>query len=321
MSAAARAKARREALLNRGTDRLAKLTTSARGEDAAHFSHDRPLAPSLTNFLGEDSPMNSTASLPSTPHRRPQRAESSSPAQPSNLSRSTSMPPSNSLAAMSAPPPMPMPTIEDFASALPPGMQLPPFFEQILAGAAAGGGGGGTGIGDDPFAALTGPGGFPGMPPLMQQQQAQMQQEPPRPRTLAQRLMPLFHLVAVIALVAYMTFAQRLHNASWEQRSTAWNSLARRRDDREVSVLPPGFFWAFLALELMLHSMRIFSRNDRVQLPGIVSFALPHLPPPIPSLILNGARYYTMLGMLLDDIAALVFALGVVVWFHGFGVA
>lgn len=98
-----------------------------------------------------------------------------------------------------------------------------------------------------------------------------------------------------------------------------------------------SFFWTFLTLQLTLHSLRIFTRNvrpgvesiscqtdahqDRVALPGIVSFALPHLPPPIPSLIVNGAKYYTMLGMLLDDIAALVFALGVVVWIHGYWVA
>jgi hypothetical protein len=36
MSAAARAEARRKAILSRGTDRLAKLTTSGRGEDAAY---------------------------------------------------------------------------------------------------------------------------------------------------------------------------------------------------------------------------------------------------------------------------------------------
>ena len=40
MSAAARAEARRKAILSRGTDRLAKLTTSARGEDAPAYLHD-----------------------------------------------------------------------------------------------------------------------------------------------------------------------------------------------------------------------------------------------------------------------------------------
>jgi len=38
--AAARAEARRKAILSRGTDRLAKLTSSARGEDAPAYLHD-----------------------------------------------------------------------------------------------------------------------------------------------------------------------------------------------------------------------------------------------------------------------------------------
>lgn len=40
MSAAARAEARRKAILSRGSDRLAKLTTSARGENAPAYMHD-----------------------------------------------------------------------------------------------------------------------------------------------------------------------------------------------------------------------------------------------------------------------------------------
>lgn len=36
-TAAERAAARRKAILNRGNDRLAKLTTSARGEDATYL--------------------------------------------------------------------------------------------------------------------------------------------------------------------------------------------------------------------------------------------------------------------------------------------
>ena len=40
MSAAERAKARRQAILNRGQDRLAKLTTSARGEDHPAYRDD-----------------------------------------------------------------------------------------------------------------------------------------------------------------------------------------------------------------------------------------------------------------------------------------
>lgn len=38
--AAARAEARRKAILARGNDRLAKLTTSARGEDSPVYNHE-----------------------------------------------------------------------------------------------------------------------------------------------------------------------------------------------------------------------------------------------------------------------------------------
>jgi len=40
MSAAEKAAARRKAILSRGNDRLAKLTTSARGENAPAYMHD-----------------------------------------------------------------------------------------------------------------------------------------------------------------------------------------------------------------------------------------------------------------------------------------
>ncbi len=58
-SASARAQARRQAILSRGSDRLAKLTTSGRGEDAPAYMHDDPPVPklsSLSNFTGEETP-------------------------------------------------------------------------------------------------------------------------------------------------------------------------------------------------------------------------------------------------------------------------
>lgn len=321
-SAAERAKARRAALLNRGSDRLAKLTTSARGgEDTTYLQHDRPLgpslgpslAPSLTNFLGEDSGA-STPVPPSTPQRRPLRAESASPAHlhaPSAAStgytRSASMPPSSSLAALAAASPPP-PNFEDFASGLPPGMALPPLFEQILAGAGAGGGG----PGDNPFAAL-----FPqGMPQMPQDGQTPAPQAP-RARTFSQRLLGLLRLVAVLLLVGWAVYWQRLHSASWEQRARAWGDLNQRRDNREVLMLPTMFFWTFLALLIGQHAFRILDDNEPVALPTLVSFALPHLPSPLPAIIVNGARYYNLLSLVLDDIAVLVFALGVVIWYNG----
>lgn len=65
-----RSEARRKALLSRGGDRLKKLTSSARGEDAPQFSHDDPplAVPSipLRSFLGESTP--DSAPTPPTAH-------------------------------------------------------------------------------------------------------------------------------------------------------------------------------------------------------------------------------------------------------------
>src|ERR1700754_2702228 len=53
-----RAEARRKALLSRGGDRLKKLTTSARGEDAPQLVHDDPplVVPPLNSFIGKSPP-------------------------------------------------------------------------------------------------------------------------------------------------------------------------------------------------------------------------------------------------------------------------
>ncbi|KAI0245678.1 hypothetical protein BJV78DRAFT_264843 [Lactifluus subvellereus] len=75
MSAAARAEARRKAILSRGTDRLSKLTASARGDDAPQLAQAGPPPPyssprgSLANFIGED-PL-PVPPIPDQPSRRP----------------------------------------------------------------------------------------------------------------------------------------------------------------------------------------------------------------------------------------------------------
>jgi hypothetical protein len=52
-----RSEARKKALLSRGSDRLKKLTNSARGEDAPQFLHDDPpLVAPLKSFIGESTP-------------------------------------------------------------------------------------------------------------------------------------------------------------------------------------------------------------------------------------------------------------------------
>ncbi|KAJ3501345.1 hypothetical protein NLJ89_g9376 [Agrocybe chaxingu] len=82
-----------------------------------------------------------------------------------------------------------------------------------------------------------------------------------------------------------------------------------------VQVVP--FFWAFTTLQIILHSLRIFSGFDAVQPPALLALALPHLPPPFPSLIVNALKYAQMGGAFLDDLAGLVVGVGFVVYFSG----
>jgi hypothetical protein len=49
----------------------------------------------------------------------------------------------------------------------------------------------------------------------------------------------------------------------------------------------------------------------------LLSLALPHLPAPIPSLILNGMKYSQMFSVILDDVAGLVVTLGLLIWVAG----
>jgi hypothetical protein len=96
--------------------------------------------------------------------------------------------------------------------------------------------------------------------------------------------------------------------------------------------------WAFMTVQVMLHSIRIYTGNvsfsrlrmdvmpiilaqNQVQPPVLLALAMPHLPPPFPSIITNGLRYVRMGGAILDDLSAVVFGLGMVVliagWFAG----
>jgi hypothetical protein len=50
--------------------------------------------------------------------------------------------------------------------------------------------------------------------------------------------------------------------------------------------------------------------QDSTQPPLLLALALPHLPKPLPSIIMYGLRYLQILGTLVDDLAAAVVAMG-----------
>jgi len=82
-----------------------------------------------------------------------------------------------------------------------------------------------------------------------------------------------------------------------------------------VQLVP--FFWAFTTLQIALHSLRIFSGFNSVQPPMLLALVLPHLPPPLPSIIDNCLKYMQMGSLFLDDLAGLVVGVGFIIYFSG----
>ncbi|EKM60550.1 uncharacterized protein PHACADRAFT_246560 [Phanerochaete carnosa HHB-10118-sp] len=343
-SAAAKAEARRKAILNRGADRLAKLTTSARGEDSPVYSSpDPPPAPLPTHsqnvrqFLGEDTPA-------ATPPRLSRTASDSRPTSfastpdPTIWSEEQQQQLLNALmgaagGASSLPGQQPQP-----AESLPEHNPL-----AALMGAFAGAAGGASSLpGQQPQSAESFPEDHPlnalmsmmssgggqggaGMPPGMVPPNTNMfNQTPDRPakKTFLQKLMPLVHLVAGWMLLAYFVlwkepqaFEVQPHTSgSTGSAWSRWAELAWRKPEDSWGVQFVPFFWAFTTLTVVLHSWRIFKGVDPVRLPTLLSFALPHLPAPLPSLILNGMKYMQIGSVFIDDIAVLLFGVGFIIW-------
>lgn len=308
---AARAEARRKAILGRGSDRLAKLTTSARGEEAtSYIQTDVPLragaSTDLASFTGEETP--------SMPHV--------------DVPRTSPLPPSVSSAAASASVPTdrraPSTWTDDqqrqFLEALmggggapPTPFSLPPesqpptdtnpmnaFLAQLALANQA------QGQGYSPASAA------PGKPPLAAASP-----------TRIQKLIPLIHALCLWCLLAFFVlwrepkvYAEKtgLHEGEttiWRR----WQMLGYRRAEDEsgwgVQLVP--FFWALMTLEIMLHSVRIFTGHVQINPPQLLALAINHLPSPIPSLIMDVLRYLQMVNAFVDDIALSVFGIGVVV--------
>ncbi|KAF6751266.1 hypothetical protein DFP72DRAFT_1172348 [Ephemerocybe angulata] len=387
MSAAqARAEARRKAILSRGSDRLAKLTTSARGEDAPAYMKDVGASSSVSSssaraFLGEetlDMPpptgLSSIASSSSSPSSSPQppkqrNVSSTSTSSASSFRHTTasnaSTPPPNpfeALSSLGAGGPAPDPNVWSAE-------QQQQFMRALMAGAAGGGAIGAPGqtplqspLGDpdaadpglppmdNPLAAMLmgglggtgGAGGMPGFggpgmggPPGMDLAsmfggpQGPGVKEVAKPPSKWAKFMPFVHLLAVWSLLGYFVlfFEPKVYaTASGDELPVhgvwrRWSYLARGAAGvsvpEKVVVQGAPFFWYFMTLEVMLHSIQIFMGSNAVQPPALLALALPHIPPPFPSLIINSLKYIRMLSMFVDDIAGLVVGLGFVVYFAG----
>ncbi|KAJ3524794.1 hypothetical protein NMY22_g10852 [Coprinellus aureogranulatus] len=376
MSASARAEARRKAILSRGNDRLAKLTTSARGEDAPAYMKDVGTSSSVSSasrsFLGEETSDMPTPSLStrsfdsSSASASPLLGGRRSVSGPSNGSE-TSYSSASTTRKASAPQPNVRDPFEAFtsgagpdpsvwsaeqqqqfmralmtgsalnaqasqpaqekgkAAADPAEPQLPPMDNPLAAmlfnGLTGGGEGGMPDLGA--LAALGGGGGLGGA-------QAGGEVKPKQPPSKYQKFAPLLHLVLLWALLSYFVFwfEPKVYSESvvdafpavggiWER----WRGLGGAAPGTlpgKVVVQAAPFFWAFMTIEVMLHSVQIFTGSNAVQPPSLLALALPHIPPPFPSIIMNSLKYIKMISFFLDDIAGVIVGLGFIVYFSGF---
>lgn len=138
-------------------------------------------------------------------------------------------------------------------------------------------------------------------------------------KTVIQKLLPILHVIAVWALVAFFIFwrepeAFRARNSAVVSTGDIWNRWAwlasNPAEQSPWGIEKVPFFWAFVSLELALHSTRIFFNFDPTKPPLLLTLAIPYLPKPLPSILMYGLRYLQLIGTLADDLAAAVVAMG-----------
>ncbi|KAG9051233.1 hypothetical protein FS837_010520 [Tulasnella sp. UAMH 9824] len=335
-----RAAARREAILNARGNRLSKLTSSARGDAAASLYDDptpSPIrsSPAAAELLGEEPSMNMPrpSPSPSPASRRTSRLYQSSPGPPEDFSGG--IPPEQEammralLASMGGA--AAAPGLPSLAPGLtPPGIGTPtagggplpsdPFSAMLAQMASQQLPSSTEGAATNPLAAFASSAGL-GAPTA-----AAVAVQPPKPKTLLQKLVPLLHAVSVLVLLAYFVFkgepsAYEAGNGGavlpgsmsvWSR----WSSLVRAKSD-EGGIQAVPIFAAFTTLQIVLHSIRIYNEPPPQPPAGILGMVISNLPPPFPNAIQTGLKYLQMGGAVMDDLSVLVFAVGVIVWGAG----
>ncbi|GAA5973425.1 hypothetical protein JCM8115_001740 [Rhodotorula mucilaginosa] len=212
---------------------------------------------------------------------------------------------------------------------------------------AAFGAGGGGAPGEDPFsqmmqqmmAGMGGAGGGPGGPGGIAGGQHQQQQPaanspfaPAPPKTLLDRFFPLVHITSMVALAIYVVFvyepARRMATYGWAGGSegvdwSAWSALLTHKP-RDLAPGAGAFrglasvplLWMFVTVELILQTTRLFLVRNRPAPPGILNSILPlisQFSPQIGLAIQTGVRYLDLFSTCLNDLAVLIFCIGLTV--------
>ncbi|GAA5880955.1 hypothetical protein JCM1840_006925 [Sporobolomyces johnsonii] len=210
-------------------------------------------------------------------------------------------------------------------------------FSQMLAQMTAQAGAAGGGGGIPPFGAAAGAGGLGpaaagGANPFLRQ--PPVSPFPPAPKSFLDKVLPLVHLLAMVGLAAYAVVwlepSRRLGLYGWGGGEggidwAAWGALAVRKPrelgsvgqavmGRQLAEVP--LLWMFVSVELVLQTTRLFLVRNRPSPPSILSSLLPLLSQFSPQLglaVQTGVRYIDLFSTCLNDLAVLIFCIGVVV--------
>ncbi|KWU45971.1 hypothetical protein RHOSPDRAFT_5642, partial [Rhodotorula sp. JG-1b] len=250
------------------------------------------------------------------------------------------------------PPPTSLADVNDDPAEIDLGMQNPlsllagtgPSAQNPFAAFGAGAGAAGGAPGEDPFSRMMqqmmagmggagGPGGPRGIAGGQQQQPAADSPfAPAPPKTLLDRFFPLVHITSMVALAIYVVFvyepARRIATYGWAGGSegvdwSAWSALLTHKP-RDLALGAGAFrglasvplLWMFVTVELILQTTRLFLIRNRPAPPGILSSILPlisQFSPQIGLAIQTGVRYLDLFSTCLNDLAVLIFCIGLTV--------
>lgn len=352
-AAKARAEARKKAILSGRTNRLAKLTSTARGEEAAAAfireaqAQEKAQAlaqaqaeaqpqpnlnlpglrdSNLRDFVGESTPVTSL-----TPSPGPSRA--ATPSYATDVSAHT-----RADSGLDSPPPVWTPEQEELLRRImggPPGAGSPdmnmtdPLAAMMSMFSGPGGPLGemlGGQQGDVPPALKNLGIGAAGLGNMSNVPQAAQPPRPAGPKSFFARCLPLLHIIATVSLCLWFvifaepaayTIARSDGLTSSPSIWGRWAVLAKRESE-SFGVHPMPFILAFITMQLVLHSLSVFYDPIVFEPTGILGMVIPHLPQPLPSVIMHSMKYLKLGGALLDDLSIVIFIFGATVWLSSF---
>lgn len=156
---------------------------------------------------------------------------------------------------------------------------------------------------------------------------------PVQPKSLLDKLFPVVHLLSMVALAVYaigwLEPARKFGLYGWMGVGgkidwSAWGALSRRRPgalDSAATELGVGLaevplIWLFVSVELILQTTRLFLVRNTAAPPGLLTSFLPlvaQFSPQLALLINTGFKYLALLSIMLNDLAVLVFCIGLAV--------